>query len=68
MKLACGCGGSITIDRDAPFKERDELTLKFYEEHTHCKEAAMTQARAVESIAKSLHDLFVLLEGKANEE
>ncbi len=67
MKLRCSCGGTAALDIDMPMPERDAHAVKFYEHHSQCREAGMTQAHAIADIAKTFHDIFALIEGLENE-
>lgn len=62
IKISCGCGARIKIPFDALIKQRDEMALQFYERHADCRESRLAQSRAVEDIAKTLHDIYVLIE------
>ncbi len=61
IKISCGCGARVEIPFDLLIKQRDEMALQFYERHADCREAKLTQARAIESIDKTLHDVAVTL-------
>lgn len=61
IKISCGCGARIEIPFDLLIAQRDEMALQFYERHADCREARLTQANAVDDMAKTLHDIAVTL-------
>jgi len=61
MKIRCCCGAQIEIPIDLLMKQRDKVALQFYEMHAECKESHIAQARAVESMSQTLHDIAVTL-------
>ncbi len=62
MKLRCSCGSSITIALDQSIAERDRCAMHFYEAHSDCREATLAQSRALQDIAATLHDIFLMIE------
>ncbi len=62
MKLRCSCGARLGLPRDMELPERDAQALKFWERHADCREAALVQSKALQDIAATLHDIFVLID------
>jgi hypothetical protein len=62
IKISCGCNARISIPFDLSIKQRDEMALQFYEHHANCCEGKLVQSNALNDIAATLHDIFILIE------
>jgi len=62
LKIRCSCGAQIEIPVDYELEQCDKISVQFYEMHSDCRESHVQQARAIDSIAQSLQDIFALIE------
>ncbi len=62
MKLRCSCGARIEFPVGSSLKESDAQALNFWEKHSECREGILAQSKALQDIATTLHDIFVLIE------